>query len=259
MEQRQVDPKSLTSDTRRTHVVIIESDPHLRAAIARKFREVSGQTDISELQSLNEFKPSQLNRAANLVILDPEQLDQLEQNVPVVLDNPAFGVVLFTDQPVGTLGILFCRAAVIGAVPKSSGVAALQRFTKRSCFPVLHDRVDGEAEIGKTLSRRERETLSLVGMGLAHKEAAERMKISAKTVETYKARACQKLGITNRSQIIALVNRLQDPAGHTLNPIQIPQKGKHEPTCAFSSRRHRRLARDLTAPLSAVDSSQQKH
>ena len=259
MEQRQFDGKRLTSESRRTQVVIIERDPHLRAAIARKFRDVSGQTDISELQSLNEFKPSQLNRAANLVILDPEQLDQLEQNAPVLLDNPAFGVVFFTDQPVGTLGILFCRAAVIGAVPKSSGVAALQSFTKRSCFPVLHERVDSKAEIGNILSHRERETLSLVGMGLAHKEAAERMKISVKTVETYKARACQKLGITNRSQIIALVNRLQDPAGQTLNPVQISQKGKQGSTWVFSSRRHRRLVRGLTSPSSAGDSSKQKH
>lgn len=237
MERAKDGATRFSDEIRRAQIVVIENDTQLRLNIVDAFRELPGIAGVSEFQSIDEFKPSRLSRAVNLIILDPAQIDELEQDGPALLDNPAVGVVLFTDIPVGTLGILFCRAAVIGAVPKLSGVAALQRFTQRSCLRVLHDRLDSEAAVGPILSPRERQTLSLVGMGFTHKEVAERMAISAKSVETYKARACHKLGITKRSQIVALANRLQDPVGHTLNPIQIDERIPQRSNWVFSSRR----------------------
>lgn len=52
------------------------------------------------------------------------------------------------------------------------------------------------------LSKRETEVLALVARGHSHKEIAAQLDVSAKTVETYKSRSMEKLGLRNRVDII---------------------------------------------------------
>ena len=58
------------------------------------------------------------------------------------------------------------------------------------------------AETGEALSPRETETLRLIAQGLSNKEIARRFEVSVKSVETYKARAAEKLGLRSRAEII---------------------------------------------------------
>jgi DNA-binding NarL/FixJ family response regulator len=52
------------------------------------------------------------------------------------------------------------------------------------------------------LSERETEVLRLVAGGYSNKEISARLNISVKTVETYKARAMEKLGFRNRVEVV---------------------------------------------------------
>lgn len=52
------------------------------------------------------------------------------------------------------------------------------------------------------LSAREEEVLRHTALGLSNKEIAWRLALSTKTVETYKARATEKLGLRSRSEIV---------------------------------------------------------
>ena len=52
------------------------------------------------------------------------------------------------------------------------------------------------------LSPRETETLRLIAQGFSNKEIARRIDVSVKSVETYKARAAEKLGLRTRAEII---------------------------------------------------------
>jgi DNA-binding NarL/FixJ family response regulator len=52
------------------------------------------------------------------------------------------------------------------------------------------------------LSGREEEVLRLLAWGYAHKEIATRLDISVKTVEVYKTRAMEKMGMKNRIDIV---------------------------------------------------------
>ena len=52
------------------------------------------------------------------------------------------------------------------------------------------------------LSERETEVLQMIARGHSNKEIAVRLKISVKTVETYKARSMEKLGLTGRADIV---------------------------------------------------------
>jgi len=55
---------------------------------------------------------------------------------------------------------------------------------------------------GLTLSEREEEVLKLAAQGHTNKEAAARLGLSIKTVESYKARAMDKLGLKTRAEIV---------------------------------------------------------
>ena len=52
------------------------------------------------------------------------------------------------------------------------------------------------------LSTRETEVLQLAAAGYSNKELSLRLRIGVKTVETYKARAMEKLGLENRAELV---------------------------------------------------------
>ena len=52
------------------------------------------------------------------------------------------------------------------------------------------------------LSQREADVLRLTALGFSNKEIAARIDVSVKTVETYKARAADKLGLRTRADIV---------------------------------------------------------
>jgi two-component system response regulator NreC len=52
------------------------------------------------------------------------------------------------------------------------------------------------------LSQREREVLALVAIGYTHQQIAERLSLSVKTVETYRARLTEKLYLKTRADLV---------------------------------------------------------
>jgi len=54
----------------------------------------------------------------------------------------------------------------------------------------------------KRLSERERQVLELVARGHTNREVAERLALSVKTVETYRARLSDKLGLRSRAELV---------------------------------------------------------
>ena len=57
-------------------------------------------------------------------------------------------------------------------------------------------------DLVEQLSEREREVVRFTAMGLTSREAGLRLKISPKTVDTYRARAMNKLDISQRPELI---------------------------------------------------------
>jgi len=55
---------------------------------------------------------------------------------------------------------------------------------------------------GETLSDREAEVLRLIALGYANKEIAAQLNLSVKTVETFKTRSLEKLGLRSRVDIV---------------------------------------------------------
>ena len=73
-----------------------------------------------------------------------------------------------------------------------------------------------EKRVGRTgaqITERESEVLRLIASGYSNKEIAAQLDLSSKTVETYKARSLEKLGLSSRSDLVsyAVRNRLIEP------------------------------------------------
>jgi two-component system response regulator NreC len=59
-----------------------------------------------------------------------------------------------------------------------------------------------ELDLGEVLSEREREVVKLTAEGHTAQQAADLLSLSPKTVETYRHRAMQKLGLANRAELV---------------------------------------------------------
>lgn len=59
-----------------------------------------------------------------------------------------------------------------------------------------------ELDLVEVLSEREREVVKLTAEGYTAQQSAEILSLSPKTVETYRHRAMQKLGLTNRAELV---------------------------------------------------------
>lgn len=88
------------------------------------------------------------------------------------------------------------RAVAAGEIyldPEMAGRVISDAFRRRTA---------GGTPPAKDLSGREEEVLRLLAWGYAHKEIAARLDVSVKTVEVYKTRAMEKMGMTNRIDIV---------------------------------------------------------
>ena len=64
-----------------------------------------------------------------------------------------------------------------------------------------------EDDFGEVLSEREREVVRLTAEGYTALQAGEILSLSPKTIETYRHRAMQKLGLTNRAELVSYALR----------------------------------------------------
>ena len=59
-----------------------------------------------------------------------------------------------------------------------------------------------------SLSAREREVLALTAGGFSSREIGKKLFISPKTVDTYRTRITEKLGLTHRSELVRFALRV---------------------------------------------------
>lgn len=106
----------------------------------------------------------------------------------------------------GAAGYLVKRAAdaelmsAIRAVHAGRTFVDLTRPT-RSRRPLQRDSIAGELEAPKKLSNQERAVLRLLAQGHSNQAIADKIRLSVKTVETYRTRLSQKLGLKGRAQL----------------------------------------------------------
>lgn len=137
-----------------------------------------------------------------------ERLKTLSPGVMVLtLTRHADDAYLRKLLKAGASGYLLKKSASAELVRAIRAVAAGDIYldpamTGRVISDALGRRAAGGTSTDKDLSGREEEVLRLIAWGYANKEIAARLDISAKTVDVYKTRAMEKMGMKNRIDVV---------------------------------------------------------
>jgi DNA-binding NarL/FixJ family response regulator len=104
----------------------------------------------------------------------------------------------------GAAGYVVKRSAAKEVVEAIRAVHAGQRYLSARVADVVIDDYagDGAEDLLSKLSQREREVLQLLAEGRTGAQIAERLSLSQKTVETYRARLVEKLGIRDVAGLV---------------------------------------------------------
>ena len=159
--------------------------------------------------------------APDIVLMDitMPRLSGLEATRKIKEQNPAIKVLVLTMHEDESYLYQMLHAGADGYVPKkaadtelldairatyrgehfihssmTTGLVAEMRH-KEVASPVESQEPDG-------LSQREREVLQLLAMGYTNQQIADKLYLSVKTVETYKARLKEKLKLHGRAELV---------------------------------------------------------
>ena len=103
------------------------------------------------------------------------------------------GYVLKKSAPACLLDAI--RGVLVGGLYVDPAIAA-------DVFPASRSKRRTAGGGANALTEREAEVLKLVALGLTNKEVASRLDVSAKSVETYRARGAAKIRAKSRSDIV---------------------------------------------------------
>jgi DNA-binding NarL/FixJ family response regulator len=176
--------------------------------------ETVGETDNGRaaVGLAHELKPDVVVMDISMPEMDglkaTERLKTLCPEIKVlILTRHADDAYLRKLLKVGASGYLLKKSASGELVRAIRAVAAGDIYldptmTGRVISDAFGRRAAGGAPPEKDLSGREEEVLRLLAWGYAHKEIAARLDVSVKTVEVYKTRAMEKMGMQNRIDIV---------------------------------------------------------
>lgn len=132
--------------------------------------------------------------------------------------NPSLKVLVLSVHETTSFVRELIEAGAAGYILKRSSGATLIDAIRTVAVgqiyldPVLAGRVVGDLlrpkpDLGLSneseLSKREAEVIHLIVAGYSNREVAEQLGLSTKTVETYKARAMVKLGLSSRAALVS--------------------------------------------------------
>lgn len=160
----------------------------------------------------------------NVVVLDPAQLslnqdrDIIDFAAQIFATGVQLHLVAYTFDYSASLVNAILAAGFRGSMSKHApmselevGISAVfngamffdEKFT--AAFRTNHASVNLETQQpdDQSLSKREKEVLTLVAKGYPTKQIAYELSLSSKTVDTYKSRATQKLGLSDRTQLLS--------------------------------------------------------
>ena len=164
------------------------------------------------LQRARDLKP-------DVVVMDlsmPE-LNGLQATEQLKAERPKIKVVALTVHEDASYLLQLCKAGAVGYVLKRSAGDDLIHAIRTVAAGGLHfdPTLANKALTGRLgespgkaglhpgdLSEREKEVLILVAWGYSNKEIAGDLDLSVKTVETYRVRVNEKLGLRSRTEIV---------------------------------------------------------
>lgn len=198
-------------------VFIVEDQGVVLEALKAFIRLEGAFQLVGEASNGLEVVAKVLNCNPDVVIMDLALpgIDGVKCTAQLLESNPTVRVIALTAQEDVELMREALKAGAKGYVLKRSlgqelslALSVVARggiFLDPIASDKLHSMLAQSSDIvsgGSKLSEREIQVITLVAKGLSSKAIAIRLAIKVKTVETYKARASEKLGVKSRAGLV---------------------------------------------------------
>jgi DNA-binding NarL/FixJ family response regulator len=200
-------------------LAIADDHPIVREGLRRIASGGAGITVTGEASTAAELFRLLTGAAVDVVLLDVSMpgstfvatLKELREK------HPSVKVLVLSVHPEDQWAMRALRAGAAGYLTKDHSpeqlVEAIRRVARGSRYVsgTLAEKLAGLVDEAGTrspherLSDREFEVLRALGSGMAVKEVAEQLDLSAKTVSTYRARLLEKMGLKSRSDLVRYV------------------------------------------------------
>ncbi len=206
--------------------LLIDDHPIIRESLRLTLGALFPRAEISEAASAREAMRVLPTRPWVIILLDLDLPDRsgLDLLHDVQSLAPAAPVLVFSGRSEAEFGRRVLAAGAQGFVSKLSPPeeihSAIRRVLsgRKHISPDLAENLIGQPSSANgapphaALSAREMEVLRLYATGAPPADIAQRLRISAKTVSTYRTRLLDKLALTTTADLIryALQHRLAD-------------------------------------------------
>ncbi|MEM0913344.1 MAG: response regulator transcription factor [Planctomycetota bacterium] len=203
-----------------TRVIVADRQPVVRAGIASAIQAAPGLRCVGEAHSVESLITALTQTPCDVVTLDMtfDGLDGVDAIRTIKARHPTVGVLVFAGRDEMLFAERCIRLGARGYLMKDvpvakvlDAIAAIARG-KVAVSPAVAQRMIGQSGTAGTtrrpthgiesLSDRELEVLSLLGMGLSTREIAKRLHLSVKTIDTYRDNLKHKLGLENATRLI---------------------------------------------------------
>ena len=203
----------------RTKILIVDDHPVVREGLARRIDRQGDMAVCGEAETAAEALKAVAALRPDLVVVDLTLKDKsgLELIKDLRLRHPETPVLVLSMHDETLYAERALRAGARGYIMKQEAadhiIGAIRRvlggevyLSDRMASRLLGTFVGGRAkDVSRSpadrLSDRELEVFEMVGTGLATREIAERLHVSVKTVEAYRANIKQKLHLRTATEL----------------------------------------------------------
>ncbi len=200
-------------------VLLIDDHPIMRHGLAQLIRAEAGLEVCGEAGSARDGVAAVGNLKPDLTVIDLTLPDknglELLKDIQALHPGTLCLVLSMHDETMygeralraGARGYIMKEAAadhLITAVRKvlSGGIYVSDGMASRMLEQVMGQRGKSNTSVIDTLTDRELEVLEMIGHGIATKVIAERLNISARTVEAHRAHIKDKLAVTDGAALV---------------------------------------------------------
>ena len=197
-------------------VYLVDDHPVVRSGLKTLIDGEADMTVVGEAVDGETAVREALDLCPDVVVMDVSMpgMSGIEATRLIRADGPEVHVIALTaHEDRGYLKQLLAAGAngyVLKRAASSALVGAIRHAAAGETYidPAVAGQVmtgseqSGDGEGRAELSEREEEVLREISRGYSNKQIAARLKISVKTVETYKARAMEKLGARSRVDLV---------------------------------------------------------
>ena len=200
-------------------IAIADDHPIVREGLRRIATQDAGITVVGEASTAEELFLLLDAAAVDVVLLDVSMPGAafVETLVDLRSRHPTVKILVLSVHPEDQWAMRALRLGAAGYLTKDRSpeqlVQAIRRVERggRYVSETLAEKLAGLVDRGRTraphetLSDREFEVLRALGSGMAVKDVAEQLHLSAKTVSTYRARLLEKMGLTSTADLVRYV------------------------------------------------------